>query len=158
MFQYAKQCWNTFSRGAEMQVDKIEMGTVIDHIDAGKAAKVMKLLGIGEEYSHRVAIVLNVPSKKMKLKDIVKIEGRVVSQENANLIALISPSVTVNAIKNGSIDRKYDVKPPEQVDGHGKCPNPNCISGEWIPSFRKDNKHYRCHYCERPFMAEEIIS
>ena len=59
-----------------MQVDNIAMGTVIDHIKAGKAAKVMKLLSIGEDYPHRVAVMLNVPSKKSGTKDIVKIEGK----------------------------------------------------------------------------------
>ena len=38
---------NTFSAGDAMQVDKIEIGTVIDHMKAGRAGRVMKLLGIG---------------------------------------------------------------------------------------------------------------
>jgi aspartate carbamoyltransferase regulatory subunit len=140
-----------------VQVDKIEMGTVVDHIRAGKAAKVMKLLGIGEDYKHRVAVVLNVPSKKTGTKDIVKIEGKLVSPEVANLIALVSPGATINIIKAGKLEKKYRVSLPKEVHGHGKCPNPNCISGEVERFFTSEKDGYRCHYCERLFKAEETV-
>lgn len=141
-----------------MQVDKIEMGTVVDHIRSGKAGRVMKLLDIGEKYPHRVAIVLNVPSKRMGTKDIVKIEGKVVSQEVANLIALISPGATVNIVKGGEIEKKYDVVMPKEVKEYGRCPNPNCISDEsGHRHFVIDKESYRCHYCERLFKAEELM-
>ncbi len=141
-----------------MQVDNIEIGTVVDHIKAGKAAKVMKLLEIGENYPHRVAVVLNVPSKKMGTKDIVKIEGKLVSPETANLIALVSPGATINIIKSGKLESKREVRMPEEISGYGKCPNPNCISGEGARrSFRKDKGGYRCHYCERLFKADELV-
>jgi len=141
-----------------MQVDKIEMGTVVDHIKAGKAGRVMKLLGIGEDYPHRVAVVLNVPSRKMGTKDIVKIQGKLVSPEVANLIALVSPSATINIIKGGKLEKKYRVGLPKEVRGQGKCPNPNCISGENVERFFiMEKEGYRCHYCERLFRAEELV-
>ncbi len=141
-----------------MQVDNIEIGTVVDHIKAGKAAKVMRLLDIGENYPHRVAVVLNVPSKKMGTKDIVKIEGKLVSDETANLIALVSPGATVNIIKGGKLERKHEVEMPKEIRGYGKCPNPNCISSEGgIRSMKMDTGGYRCHYCERMFRAEELV-
>ncbi|MFH1520101.1 MAG: aspartate carbamoyltransferase regulatory subunit [Candidatus Micrarchaeota archaeon] len=141
-----------------MQVDQIEMGTVVDHIMAGKAGKVMKLLDIGEKYPHRVAIVLNVPSKRMKTKDIVKIEGKIVSQEMANLIALVSPGATVNIVKGGKVEKKYNVVMPKEVKDYGKCPNPNCITGESGQKYFKiDKDGYRCHFCERLFKAEELV-
>ncbi len=141
-----------------MQVDNIEIGTVVDHIEAGKAAKVMKLLDIGENYPHRVAVVLNVPSKKMGTKDIVKIEGKLVNQETANIIALISPGATVNIIKNGKLGQKYNVELPNEIRGSGKCPNPNCISVESEERFfSKEKNSYRCHYCERIFNAPELV-
>ncbi|VVC02805.1 Aspartate carbamoyltransferase regulatory chain [Candidatus Bilamarchaeum dharawalense] len=141
-----------------MQVDKIEMGTVVDHIKAGKAGKVMKLLDIGEKYPHRVAIVLNVPSKRMGTKDILKIEGKMVSQEMANLIALVSPGATVNIVKGGEVEKKYEVVLPKEVKEYGKCPNPNCITGESGQRYFKiDRDGYRCHFCERLFQAEELV-
>lgn len=144
--------------GDVMQVDKIEMGTVIDHIQAGKAARVMKLLDIGEGYQHRVAVVLNVPSRKMGTKDILKIQGKLVSPEVANLIALVSPTATINIIRGGKLEKKYKVSLPKEVHGQGKCPNPNCISGENVERFfTMDRDGYRCHYCERLFRAEELV-
>lgn len=142
-----------------MQVDQIEMGTVVDHIRAGRAAKVMRLLGIGENYPHRVAIVLNVPSKKMKTKDILKIEGKVVSEDDANLLALVSPGASINLIKNGKVEKKYMVSLPKEVKSHVHCPNPNCITGKGARTYfvRDDGESYRCHYCERLFKAEELV-
>jgi aspartate carbamoyltransferase regulatory subunit len=141
-----------------MQVDKIDMGTVIDHIRAGKAAKVMKLLGIGENYPHRVAIVLNVPSKAMKTKDILKIEGKLVSEDAANLIALVSPGATINIIKDGGIGKKFTVSLPKEASGLPRCPNPNCITGEGARTlFHREDEGYRCHFCERQFRAEELL-
>ncbi len=142
-----------------MQVDKIEMGTVVDHIRAGKAGKVMRLLGIGEDYPHRVAIVLNVPSKMMKTKDILKIEGKMVSDETANLIALVSPGASINIVKGGAIEKKFTVSLPKEISGLVKCPNPNCISAEGARThFRKeDGERFRCHFCERLFVAEELV-
>jgi aspartate carbamoyltransferase regulatory subunit len=142
-----------------MQVDKIEMGTVVDHIKAGKAAKVMRLLEIGENYPHRVAIVLNVPSKQMKTKDILKIEGKAVSEESANIIALVSPGATINLIRNSAIEKKFTVSLPKEVSDLAKCPNPNCITGEGAKTRfgKEDGDSYRCHYCERLFKAEELV-
>ncbi|MFN7991089.1 MAG: aspartate carbamoyltransferase regulatory subunit [Candidatus Micrarchaeia archaeon] len=141
-----------------MQVDNIEIGTVVDHIKAGKASKVMRLLEIGENYPHRVAVVLNVPSKKMGTKDIVKIEGKLVSPEAANLIALVSPGATVNIIKGGKLERKYEVEMPKEIRGYGRCPNPNCISSEGTQRVLvADRGGYRCHFCERLFLAEELV-
>ena len=142
-----------------MQVDKIEMGTVVDHIKAGKAAKVMKLLEIGENYPHRVAMMLNVPSRAMKTKDILKIEGKVVSEESANLIALVSPGATINIIRNSAIERKFTVALPKEASGLARCPNPNCITGEGARTqfSKEDNDSYRCHFCERLFKAEELV-
>ena len=141
-----------------MQVDQIEMGTVIDHIKAGNAARVMRLLGIGEDYPHRVAIVLHVPSKKMKTKDILKIEGKTVSEETANLIALVSPGASINIVKKGKIEKKFTVALPKEVAGLAKCPNPNCISTDAKTRFsREDGGRFRCHFCERLFRAEELV-
>jgi aspartate carbamoyltransferase regulatory subunit len=141
-----------------MQVDQIEMGTVVDHIRAGRAAKVMKLLEISEGYPHRVAIVLNVPSAKMKTKDIVKIEGKLVSEECANLIALVSPGASVNIIRGGKIEKKFNVSLPREVKGIARCPNPNCITAEGAKTLfaREGGERYRCHYCERLFKAGEL--
>lgn len=142
-----------------MQVDTIEMGTVVDHIKAGKGGKVLEVLGIGEDYPHRVALMLHFPSKKSDTKDIVKIEGKIVDEDAANIIALISPGATINIIKNEKVDKKFVVELPELLEGMGKCPNPNCItnSEDTVNKFKLEDSHYRCQYCERVFRTEELV-
>lgn len=140
-----------------MQVDNIQMGTVVDHIIAGQGTKVMRLLGIDENYPHRVAIMLHVPSKKMKTKDIVKIEGKVVSEETANVLALVASGATVNIIKGGKVEKKYESRLPKEISGIGACPNPKCISRKEMTKFIMEENRYRCYYCERLFRTEEIV-
>ncbi|RKY01491.1 MAG: aspartate carbamoyltransferase regulatory subunit, partial [Spirochaetes bacterium] len=61
--------------GEELRVKKIKNGTVIDHIPAGHALTVLKILGITGEEGLIIAVLMNVPSKKIGKKDIVKIEN-----------------------------------------------------------------------------------
>lgn len=143
-----------------LNVDTIEMGTVVDHIKPGKGAKVLEVLGVGEDYPHRVALVMHVTSKKSGTKDIVKIEGKIVDKEAANILALISPGATVNIIKGSKVEKKFKVELPDVLKGVGTCPNPNCMSNseDSRKEFRKeDGNDYRCHYCERRFNAEELV-
>ncbi|MFH1222208.1 MAG: aspartate carbamoyltransferase regulatory subunit [Candidatus Micrarchaeota archaeon] len=143
-----------------LNVDTIEMGTVVDHIQAGKGSKVLKLLGIDENYPHRVALVMHVSSKKMGKKDLVKIEGKIISEEHINAIALLSPGASVNIIKNSKVEKKFEVKLPDKLEGVGTCPNPNCITNKDVApkQFKKeDDSNFRCHYCERLFHADELV-
>ena len=142
-----------------LKVETIEQGTVIDHIQAGRGRKVLEILGIKEEYAERVALVMNVPSKTMGKKDIVKIEGKMVEGKLANLVALVAPNSTINIIKNGKVAQKYKVELPGLLTGIGICPNPNCVTNfeSAEKKFQKENEGYRCNYCERVFKAEELV-
>ncbi len=142
-----------------LKVDVIENGTVIDHIKAGKGAKVLKIMGIGEDYPYRVALLMHVPSKKKQSKDIVKIAEKAMTEEQANLVALISPGATVNIIKDGKVEKKYRAELPQKLEGAGTCPNPNCMTKteDVLQMFTKNEAKYRCHYCERLFAPEELV-
>ncbi len=142
-----------------LKVDVIEKGTVVDHIKSGKGGKVLSILGVGENYPGRVALVMNVPSKSLGKKDIVKIEGKAVSEEVANMIALVSPGATINIIDDSKVSKKYVVHLPDELKGMGKCPNPNCITNkeDAMKHFTKDKESFRCHYCERAFGAHELV-
>ena len=60
------------SQEANMRrVTAIKNGTVIDHVPAGKALSVLKMLGIEGDMSNPVSLVMNVPSKKMGGKDLL---------------------------------------------------------------------------------------
>ncbi|MDO8554415.1 MAG: aspartate carbamoyltransferase regulatory subunit [Candidatus Micrarchaeota archaeon] len=143
-----------------LNVEPLENGTVIDHIKSGKGKKVLEMLGISELNVGRVALVMNVPSKRLNKKDIVKIEGAFVSENQTNLVALISPNSTINIIKNGKVSEKRNVILPKVLDGIGKCPNPNCMTNlehSKMKFLLLKNEEYTCHYCERSFNAEELV-
>lgn len=141
-----------------LKVEPIENGTVIDHILAGKGKKVLEILGIREGYEGTVALMMNVSSKRMRKKDIVKITGKTIEGELANLVALVAPKSSINIIKNGKVAKKYKVELPDSLKGIGTCPNPNCITNVEVAEkkFEKQGEAYRCFYCERVFKAEEL--
>ncbi len=143
-----------------LNVEPLENGTVIDHIKSGKGKKVLEMLGISELNAGRVALVMNVPSKRLSKKDIVKIEGAFVSENQTNLVALIAPNSTINIIKNGKVSEKRNVVLPKSLQGVGKCPNPNCMTNSEHSKLKFSilkNESYVCHYCERSFEAEELV-
>ena len=67
------------------RVTAIRNGTVIDHIPQGHALTVLDMLGIDEKTSVPVSLVMNVPSKKMGSKDIIKVEDRELTQAELDL-------------------------------------------------------------------------
>lgn len=114
----------------ELIIRKIKDGIVIDHIPAGQALTVLKVLGITGKEGYRVALVMNVESKKLGVKDIVKIEGKELSKEELNVIALVAPTATINIIRNYEVVQKFKVQVPEIIEGILKCRNSRCITNK----------------------------
>ncbi len=147
----------------ELRVRPIKNGTVIDHIAAGQALNVLKILGIVGRTDAVVSAVTNVPSKAMGKKDIVKVEDRELAPHEVDKIALIAPSATINIIREYKVKEKHKVAPPNMIEGVVKCANPNCISNTKEPVTSKFtvDKHekgvqLRCVYCER-IISENIV-
>jgi len=136
-----------------MKVQRIERGTVIDHILPGAAFDVLRVLEIPKDKT--MSILLNSHSKKGGKKDILKIEDVELSGEEANRVALVSPHATINFIEGGKVVRKFNVEAPGVVRGILTCSNPNCISNQNEPvtsEFTRgpdDGHRYICKYCER---------
>jgi len=142
-------------RKKELKIPLIKEGTVIDHITAGNAVKVLHILGIPERTKSVVSVAMNVKSKIGK-KDIVKVENRELDPKEVNKIALIAPKATINIIRNYEVFKKYHVHIPDEIVGIVKCPNPTCVSNsknEPIESrflvVSKDPIRIKCYYCER---------
>ncbi|HKZ98985.1 MAG TPA: aspartate carbamoyltransferase regulatory subunit [Thermoplasmata archaeon] len=139
----------------ELRVTPIKNGTVIDHIPAGMALKVLKILGIGDHVSSTVTVAMHVPSQAMGWKDIVKVEDRELATREIDKIALIAPSATVNVIRNYSVAEKRRVSLPDRALGILKCANPNCISNTREPVESeflvraKGPLRVVCKYCDR---------
>lgn len=160
------------------KIRRIKNGTVIDHIERGKAFSVLKILNIDENYKGIVSVIINAESKKYGRKDIVKVEERRLTKEETDKISLVSPRATVNVISNSKVVKKYGVEVPDVVINLLKCPNPECITNSdqsnsenvkisklnlgsdniktKIYTISKKPLKFRCHYCERVFSEIEF--
>ena len=146
----------------ELRVTPIKDGTVIDHIPSGLAVKVLKILGIIEKPpKSTVTVAMHVSSKKMKWKDIVKIEDRELDTREVNKIALIAPNATISIIHDFSVVKKTRVQLPDTITNIVKCPNQSCITNKGEPVDKtfsvvnRDPVTVRCKYCER--VVDDII-
>ncbi len=119
-----------------LYVKSIKNGTVIDHIQSGMALNVLRILRVDGREGNVLSVVMNVPSKKMKTKDIVKIENRELKPAEVDKIALISPRATINIINEWNVVKKNNVKFQEVIRGIIKC-NKNGSSN--VDKSRSDN-------------------
>lgn len=139
----------------ELRVTPIKNGTVIDHIPAGMALKVLRILGIGDNVASTVTVAMHVPSRVMGWKDIVKVEDRELGAREIDKIALIAPTASVNVIRNYNVAEKHRVALPDRVFGILKCGNPNCISNtkepvesEFVVRSKSPLRVF-CKFCDR---------
>ena len=106
-----------------LNIDEITNGFVLDHIQAGRAMAIYHYLNL-EKLDCQVAIIKNARSKKMGVKDIIKVEG------------------------------PLDLKLPKKIVNVLHCKNPRCITSieqELDHVFvltDKKNGLYSCQYCE----------
>lgn len=132
-----------------MNVDSLEQGIVIDHIQAGKSMEIYKIMQLGK-LDCSVAIIKNAKSKKSGKKDIIKIENT--TDVDFDVLGFIDPNITVNIIKGGQIAEKKHMHMPQQVVNVVQCKNPRCITSieQELPHVFKlvDGEKYRCIYCE----------
>ena len=110
------------------RVTAICNGTVIDHIPAGHALQVIKMLRIDTNRSNPVSLVMNVPSDKMGRKDLLKIEDLELNQEELDRLALISPNASVAIIRNYGVAEKRVVELAEELVNVARCTFSNCIT------------------------------
>ena len=108
-----------------MHIDSIRNGIVLDHIKAGKAMELYRVLELNK-LECSVAVLMHVPSQKMGCKDMIKIAEDY--EVNLDILGYIDPGITVNIIKNGELVEKRSVGLPEKITGYLKCHNPRCIT------------------------------
>ncbi len=134
-----------------LEVKGISTGIVIDHIKAGTGLIIFNKLF--NTTKHPVVLLMNVDSKMLGKKDIIKIEGS--HEINVDLLGLIDENITVNYIEDDKMVKKIQTAVPETIKGGIKCHNPRCISHTddyAIPDFTLVSKEekllYSCSYCE----------
>lgn len=134
-----------------MNIDSIKNGIVIDHIPAGTAMQIYKLLKLDEAH-YPVAMIMNVTSNKMGKKDIIKIDSSF--DVDMTILGYVAPGVTVNIIKNEALAEKIYPTLPTELKNVISCKNPRCITTteQELPSIfkltSKKDRIYRCIYCE----------
>ena len=137
-----------------LNIDSLEKGVVIDHIESGKSMEIYRVLEL-DKLDCSVAIIKNARSKKSGRKDIIKIEDRI--DIDLDVLGFIDPNITVNIIDGGHIIEKKHLQLPERIVNVAKCKNPRCIT-----SVEQELDHvfvltdpekgvYRCMYCEQEY-------
>jgi len=146
-----------------LRVSKIKNGTVIDHITSGHALDVIKILGITGRTGGVVTVAMNIPSKKLGAKDMVKVEGRELKSEEVDKIALLAPHATINIVRDYKAVEKQRVKLPSVIRGIVKCANPACVSNSDEPiqsTFyveREEPLRLKCHYCGYIMEKQDVL-
>jgi len=144
-----------------LAVAAIKHGTVIDHIPAGQALRIIRLLNLLNT-KHKVTVGLNLPSKSMGHKDLLKIENRKLSSEEARDIIVFAPKATINIIENFEVHHKIASDFPDHITGIFICPNVLCVThSEPITSFfyiEEQSKKVKltCKYCEKQFDRDQV--
>ena len=139
-----------------LNVDTIKNGLVIDHICTGSGPKIFKWLGL-ENANFTAALVMNVPSKTMGKKDIIKVDN--IINIDFSVLGFIDPNITVNVIKDEQRVKKIKMELPKSVENVIKCKNPRCITRteHYVPQrfllVDKEKALYRCEYCDAMYKA-----
>ncbi|NGX58651.1 MAG: Aspartate carbamoyltransferase regulatory chain [Chlamydiae bacterium] len=141
-------------------ISAIENGTVIDHIPSGQGMRIFKLLNL-EKFDQCVTLGLNLPSHVIGKKDIIKLEGHEITEEESSRVAIFAPSTTIAIIRDGCVAKKFHVSLPEIIHDVIVCPNPRCITNHEKMTRRHSvslvgkNIYLRCQYCEHLGFKEE---
>jgi len=134
-----------------LNVDTIKNGLVIDHIKAGSGSKIFSWLGL-DNANFCVALIMNVPSKRLGRKDIIKIDNKI--NIDYSILGFIDPNITVNVVSEERIVKKIALSLPDRVENVIKCKNPRCITStesylsQVFRLVNKDTSEYRCEYCD----------
>lgn len=134
-----------------MNIDSIQNGVVLDHIQSGKSMDIYKYLHL-DELDCPVAIIKNVRSARQGRKDIIKIDSPM--EVDLDVLGYIDPDITVNIIKDGVRVEKKHLALPERLTNIIHCKNPRCIT---VAEPQLDaifllndaeKRTYRCAYCD----------
>lgn len=141
-----------------LNIDSIQNGIVIDHIQAGKGMRIYELLEL-DKLDCCVALIKNARSSKLGRKDIIKIEGDLAI--NFDVLGFIDNNIIVCTIKNGELVKKENIVLPRRIKNVVKCKNPRCITSteenlDQIFVLCDEKAHrYRCLYCEQAYKSHE---
>ena len=134
-----------------MNIDGVNNGIVIDHIEAGKSIRIYEQLQL-DKLDCSVAIIQNVDSAKYGKKDIIKVDQDI--PLDFDILGYMDPHITVNHVRDGKLVSKVHLELPETLTNVIRCKNPRCITSveqEIKHIFKlvdREKKIYRCAYCD----------
>jgi len=149
----------------EMLVTKIDEGTVIDKITAGKSLQILKILKINEQVENTIAVAIRVKSQSMGIKDMVKLKDRFLSEEELKKIWLIAPNAKISLIKDYEVSNQFRLSDREFSNTFEEvliCNNPTCATNQNEPITRefslmqRNPLLVRCLYCDRVMVESNI--
>ena len=145
----------------ELKVSALKNGTVIDHIPSGSLFKVVEILGL-KHCTSQTTFGMNLESKRMGSKAIVKISERFFETAEINRIALVAPQAKLNVIKNYEVVEKKVVELPDHIEGLAKCMNPQCVTNKEkvktkFTVLSKKDVLLQCHYCEKMTDQDHLV-
>lgn len=139
-----------------LNIDSLEKGVVIDHIESGKSMEIYRVLEL-DKLDCSVAIIKNARSKKSGRKDIIKIEDRI--DIDLDVLGFIDDRATVCVIRGGKLVEKKQPSLPERLVNIVSCKNPRCITSveqvdQVFTLCDRDAHRYRCIYCEQEYRSD----
>jgi aspartate carbamoyltransferase regulatory subunit len=144
-----------------LSVSAIKNGTVIDHIRTGQALRIINFLRLLND-KHKVTVGLNLVSKSMGLKDLIKVEKRMLTPDEANQIVIFAPEATINIVQDFEVIEKLTTHLPPSIVEVFSCPNLACITHiEAVKSLfyieeRGKQMQLTCHFCEKIFDRDQV--
>lgn len=137
-----------------MNIDSIQNGYVLDHIQAGASLDIVQLLQL-DKLDCSVAIIKNARSTKLGRKDMIKIDALI--DLNFEVLGYVDPGITVDVIRDGVRVEKKHLKLPNTLRNVLRCKNPRCITvsdatldSEFVLT-NPNRRSYCCVYCETEY-------
>lgn len=142
-----------------LTINSIKNGIVIDHIKSGQGIKIFNYLGL-DKADYSVALIMNVESNKLGMKDIIKIENNL--ELDFTVLGFLDPNITIDKIQNETIIEKVKLKLPDKVENVVNCKNPRCITSiernisHIFYLVDEESGEYRCKYCDEIYKISDI--
>ncbi|MHA2503947.1 MAG: aspartate carbamoyltransferase regulatory subunit [Candidatus Kariarchaeaceae archaeon] len=149
----------------QMLVTKIDNGTVIDKIPAGKALQILRILKIYDTVEFTIAVAIRVDSRSLGTKDIVKMKDRQLSEDELKKIWLIAPNAKISRIEGYEVREQFMLQERQfnnKFTGVLTCNNPTCATNHREPVdkefllMQRDPILVRCLYCDRVMLESNI--
>lgn len=155
------------SKKGEHMIYRCDNGTVIDHIEPGKASVIRKVLGLNEfmrEQGKPLLVVENLGSERYGKKDVIIMNDEKLDPEQAYKVGLVSKRAVTNYVENQKVIKKGHGLPPQELVDIIECQNTKCITrpeyNESVASKfiveQRDPLYLRCGLCETPTGREGL--